>query len=71
MKKILELTIESNRRALTNRELREIIYDVKIKVDVVMAVPVLGNEAAYFIAGRRRGHSLVNKERERTPAWFT
>jgi len=59
IKKAFEITIESNREALIHRELREIIYNDKIKVDVLMTIPMFGNEAAYFISERKNA-SLVH-----------
>jgi len=55
---IIEATITANREALSHPDLQTILSDDSIKVDVVMAIPMLGNEAAYYVAHKKNA-SLV------------
>jgi len=56
---MFEESLNSNRHALQTPELQKILFDESFKIDVVMPIPVLGNEIGNWIA-HKKDASLVH-----------
>lgn len=54
---LIQTSINNNRHALQNSEVRQLLND-EVKIDVVVVVPAFGNEAGYYLAHRKKA-SLV------------
>eukprot|EP00088_Acartia_fossae_P000321 TRINITY_DN10124_c0_g1_i3.p1 TRINITY_DN10124_c0_g1~~TRINITY_DN10124_c0_g1_i3.p1 ORF type:complete len:524 (-),score=91.72 TRINITY_DN10124_c0_g1_i3:413-1984(-) len=59
IKIMFEETLDSNRNALSMPEVKKILFDASVKVDVVMTIPVLGNEIGNWVAHKKNA-SMVH-----------
>ena len=55
---LINTSIESNKAALSHPDFQTLLSDTSLVVDVVMTIPVMGNEAAYYVS-KKKNASLV------------
>ena len=55
---VLDATVNANRAALSHPDLQKIISDEGEQIDVLITIPVMGNEAGYFVSYKKNA-SLV------------
>ena len=56
---VLEATIEANRAALSHEDVQKLLLDEKVKVDVVVTIPVFGNEAGLFVSNKKNASLVI------------